>query len=327
MGRSIILIAILRARVVDAPVRALAPPPGPTLPDHLFSFLFEGADVRGAFVSLDATWREVLSRRDYPPPVRAFLGEAMAAGALLAANLNGTGSLVLQTQSADPQAPVRLMVVECSANLGMRATAKLGAPLADGGGVPDLAQLTGDGRLVVTLDPSDGREAYQGVVPLTGAAIGPAIEHYMHSSEQVDSVLVLGADATRAAGLFLQRLPIEGGAAGVVPRWDEARALAATLGRAELLEADAMTLARRLFHAIDLRIFRERPARFACRCSRERVADMLRMLGDEEVAAVVAEQGRVAVDCEFCGRDYSFDAVDAAQLFAAPLGPTSTSRH
>ncbi|MBL8376978.1 MAG: Hsp33 family molecular chaperone HslO [Burkholderiales bacterium] len=301
--------------------------PAIPLPDHLVPFLFEGADVRGAFVSLDTTWREVLARRDYAPPVRALLGEAMAAGALLAANLKAAGTLVLQTQSTDPQAPVRLMVVECSANLDMRATAKLGAALAPGDDTPDLAQLTGDARLVVTLDPRDGREAYQGVVPLTGTALGPALEHYMQTSEQVDSVLVLGADATRAAGLLLQRLPIEGGAGDVVSRWDEARALAATLGRSELLAADAMTLARRLFHAIDLRVFRERPARFACRCSRARVADMLRMLGAEEVSAVVAEQGQVAVDCEFCGRGYSFDAVDAAQLFAPPAGPASTARH
>ncbi|MFN0162136.1 MAG: Hsp33 family molecular chaperone HslO [Burkholderiales bacterium] len=297
------------------------------MPDHLVPFLFEGADVRGAFVSLDTTWREVLSRRDYAPPVRSFLGEAMAAGALLAANLKVAGTLVLQTQSTDPQAPVRLMVVECTANLDMRATAKLGASLADGVGAPDLAQLTGDARLVVTLDPRDGREAYQGVVPLTGAALGPAIEHYMHTSEQVDSVLVLGADATRAAGLILQRLPIEGGGAGAVSHWDEACALAATLGRAELLEADAMTLARRLFHAIDLRVFRERPARFACSCSRARVSDMLRMLGEDEVAAVVAEQGRVSVDCDFCGRAYGFDAIDAAQLFVPPTAPSSRSRH
>jgi molecular chaperone Hsp33 len=44
---------------------------------------------------------------------------------------------------------------------------------------------------------------------------------------------------------------------------------------------------------------------------------MLRMLGHDEVRSIIEERNSVEVDCEFCGRHYSFDAVDAEQVFAA----------
>ena len=100
------------------------------MPDQLLPFVFEGADVRGAVVNLDLTWREVLKRHAYPLPVRSLLGEAMAASALLSSTLKFDGTLILQTQAEKREAPVRLLVVECNADLTLRATAKLGAEWA-----------------------------------------------------------------------------------------------------------------------------------------------------------------------------------------------------
>jgi molecular chaperone Hsp33 len=299
------------------------------LSDQLVPFVFEDADVRGAFVSLDGAWREVLARRAYPGPVRALLGEAMAACALLAGSLKFDGTLILSTRADDAAAPVRLMVVECAPGLALRAMAKLGRAGAAGRGAGDasLEALTGGGRLTVTLDPRDGRETYQGIVALAGAALGPALERYMRQSEQTDTLFLLAADAARAAGLMLQRLPRDGGAGATMSRWDDARALAGTLGAADLLAGTPQDLLRRLFHEIDVRVFAARPVRFECRCSRERVAGMLRMLGQAEVNDVVAEQGQVSVACEFCSRSYGFDAVEAAQLFLAPPAAASQARH
>ena len=318
--------------------------------DVLLPFVFEGADVRGAVVSLDRAWREVLTRHAYPLPVRSLLGEAMAASALLSSTLKFDGTLILQTQAGKREAPVRLLVVECNADLTLRATAKLGAEwdaasLLEG---HTLASLVGDGKIVITLDPRAadadggggrggvaGQAAYQGVVPLEGANLSAALEHYMLRSEQLDTRIFLAADAHRAAGLLIQRLPGEGGHARVgaesqsESKWPDAAVLAATITAQELLTLAPREVMRRLFHEFDLRVFDERTAAFKCTCSRERVSGMLRTLGREEVDGIVAELGAVTVNCEFCNQAYGFDAVDAVQLFAqaVPSLPVSGVRH
>ena len=174
------------------------------------------------------------------------------------------------------------------------------------------------------------------MVDAGGAAlggIGPVVEHYMRQSEQLDTTLVLAADDNVAAGLLLQRLPVQGQhnlaqsqVAGEAA--DETNAddpferlslLARSLKREELLGLDADTVLHRLFWQEPLRRFEPaqgstRP-RFACSCSRERVAAMLKGLGQAEVDSIVHEQGQVEVSCDFCGQQERFDAVDVARLF------------
>ena len=146
--------------------------------DVLLPFMFEGADVRGAVVSLDATWREVLKRHAYPLPVRSLLGEAMAASALLSSTLKFDGKLILQTQAAEREAPVRLMVVECNADLTLRATARLGAQWSEVAAheTHTLASLVGDGKIVITLDArgfdGDGADGAAGTSGGAGGAGG-----------------------------------------------------------------------------------------------------------------------------------------------------------
>lgn len=295
--------------------------------DCLQTFLFDSADVRGAVVNLDATWREVLARRAYPAPVQSLLGEAMAAAALLSSSIKFEGALVLQTQAAAADAPVRLMVVECNADLAMRATAKLGTlPSAVAGHT--LAGMIGDGKIAITLDPGNGQAAYQGVVPIEGALLGAALETYMERSEQIETRIYLAADEQRAAGLLIQRIPQDGGhPREVASRWEDATVLAHTITAPELLTLAPREVIRRLFHEFDLRLFDQRRPYFRCTCSKTRVADMLRMLGREEVDSILAEQGQVSVDCEFCNRHYGFDAIDAAQVFLPLPGAASGARH
>jgi molecular chaperone Hsp33 len=301
--------------------------------DTLLPFMFEAGDMRGAVVDLDGTWREVLARRAYPLPVRTLLGEAMAASALLSSTLKFDGTMVLQAQAEDPGSPVRVLVVECNADLSLRATATLADPMpAYVGGTLD--ELVGAGRLVITLDPKDGQSAYQGVVPLEGGQLNAALENYMLRSEQLETRLWLAADENRACGLMLQRMPGAGGKnvhgldlAQMEERWHTARTLAATVASQELLTLAPREVIRRLFHEFDLRLFEERHAAFRCTCSRQRVSGMLQMLGAPEVESILAERGNVSVNCEFCHKEYSFDAIDAAQLFIPPAGQVSGSKH
>jgi len=306
--------------------------------DQLFKFLFDGADsskssVRGEIVSLHEAWREIGAHHDYPAPVLRMLGELLAASSLLTANLKFNGALIMQIHG---DGPVVLLVAECNADLTMRATAKL-APnvhVADDAGFKELVNATGKGRFAITLDPKDrqdGQTPYQGMVPLEGNSIADALENYMLRSEQLETRLWLAADANRAHGVLLQKLPLhrgeDGGPGGAtvatgteletsLETWARAVTLANTLEREELLSTDPQTLMRRLFWEETLRVFEPLPCAFHCSCSRERVGAMLLTLGKAEIDETLADQGSIHVNCEFCNRAYDFDAVDCAQLFA-----------
>ncbi|MBA5686300.1 Hsp33 family molecular chaperone HslO [Rugamonas apoptosis] len=313
-----------------------------TTPDTLQKFIFENAAVRGEFIDISATWREVLSRHHYPAAVKTVLGEMVAAAALLSANLKFNGSIIMQIHG---DGPVRLLVVECDAELRLRATAKL-APdvtIADDAGLMALLNEHGKGRFIITLDPADkvpGQQPYQGIVPLDGDDVATVIENYMLRSEQLDTKLWLAANDDVARGLLLQKLPYHGGKAEAVPlsqedaleTWNRAAILGSTLKREELLETGIDVLMQRLFWEETIRVFDPVHPSFHCTCTREKVGNMLKMLGREEVDSVLAELGHVGVNCDFCGQHYDYDKVDCAQLFTsnAPvevLIPVGEAKH
>ncbi|MFT3814221.1 MAG: Hsp33 family molecular chaperone HslO [Acidovorax sp.] len=316
---------------------------------ELHKFLFDGMPVRGMVVRLTDAWTEVLRRRAgnsetgaYPPAVAELLGEMAAAGVLMQANLQFNGALVLQVFG---DGPVKLAVAEVQHDLGLRATATVSGAVEPGARLPDMVNAGGAGRCAITLDPQGrqpGQQAYQGVVPLQDAGgrkfnrLSEVLQHYMHQSEQIDATLVLAANDQVAAGLLIQRMPLKGEAnlagsthaeqgadeIGHNEDYNRIAHLAASLTRDELLTLDVDTILRRLFWEEKLLRFTPRQGvdgpRFACTCSRERVGAMLRNLGAQEVESILAERGQVEVGCEFCGQQYHFDAVDAAQLFTAP---------
>jgi molecular chaperone Hsp33 len=287
----------------------------PPFADNLTRFVLERAAVRGAVVSLDAAYRDILACRTYPAGLRRLLGETLAAVCLLANSLKFEGSLILQLHGAGV---LRLLVVECDAALNLRATAQWDGAVDETAAFADLAGAAGESRLVLTLDPKDGGPLYQGVVELVGGSVAALFEHYLAKSEQIDSRLWLGAGDGRACGLLLQRMP---DAADVDPAtW--CRATSATVAApAAFAAGDAHALLALLFPDDDVRAFRARTPHFACSCSRQRVAGALQLLGSAEVESILSELGSVGVDCEFCGRRYAFDAAAARALFAAPPAP------
>ncbi len=291
--------------------------------DALQRFVFERARVRGELVRLDETWREVRRRRDYPEPVLSALGELTAASVLMAATVKFEGGeLVLQIQGGHP---VSLLVVECQADLSLRAMARWDGGLPELGAQPTLHDLAAGGRCAITIDPGPGLTAYQGIVSLEGRTTAQVLERYMARSEQIGTLFRLAATGSRSAGLLLQRLPDAGGKP--VPDadpdlWNRVGHLTATLTRQELLELPGREILRRLFHDEELRLFESVPVRFACRCSRERVAGVLRMVGPQEVQEALAEKGELTVTCEFCGQAYTFTREEAQRALADASGRT-----
>jgi molecular chaperone Hsp33 len=315
----------------------------------LIKFLFEGLPVRGMLVRLEGAWQDVLARREasgpFPAPVRALLGEMAAAGLLMQANIKFNGALVLQVMG---DGPVKLAVAEVQPDFAFRTTAKVVGEVPADAQLEAMLNVHGQGRCAITLDPKDrlpGQAPYQGVVPLHGDLREPlqrveqVLEHYMLQSEQLDTRLVLAANDQVAAGLLIQRLPVEGegnleGAPGgrrneddigLSEGFNRIAMLAATLTREELLALPSEQILHRLFWEETLRVFEPAAPRFACTCSRERVRGMLRGLGRDESESLIAERGAVEVGCEFCGQGYRFDAVDVGEMFTPerdqPPGP------
>jgi molecular chaperone Hsp33 len=308
--------------------------------NELLVFVCDGAPVRGEIVSISTAWQAVLARRNDPPVIRQILGDFVAAATLLSASLKFDGTLIIQAQS---KGPISLLVVECSSNLTMRATVKLSVEPTEidpNATLADLLDAANTGRLVITLDPSErqpGQPPYQGIVALqqdhNGIAVpvqnaAEAIMLYMRHSEQLETRIWLASNEKVVGGLLLQRLPNSGGHVHLDPQtaaegWSRIQALGETITTDELLELSPQTTLRRLFlnesSEAGVRAFPTRPVKFACRCSRLKVADVLRMLGEEEVNSILAEQGAVETGCEFCGKAYRFDAVDCIQVFKTDL--------
>ncbi|MEZ2742785.1 Hsp33 family molecular chaperone HslO [Paenalcaligenes hominis] len=291
--------------------------------DQLNKYLFADQLTRAQTVELQQTWQTGLEHQHYPESVRNLLGELAAAAVLLAGNLKLDGSLVLQAQG---DGPIALMVVECTSQFEIRATATLreDAVIPEDATLQTLLNTYDNGRFIVVLEPKPGTDMqpYQGIVPLQGDNLAEVLENYMKHSEQLDTKIFLAADAHKANGLLLQRLPgtggsIEGTEAPEEPSWERAQQLAQTIKNEELLELPAAELIHRLFWQEDLLQLEPTALQWHCPCTRERVADMLQMLGREEIESILTEQEYIEVACNFCGKPYQFDAVDSAQLFIA----------
>ena len=296
--------------------------------DTLQRFLFENLAVRGELVHLEATWQAILERHSYPAPVQKILGELMSAVSLLLATLKFKGQLIAQIQG---DGPVSLLVVEGTTDKTLRATATLNEgqnDFSDG----SLQGVFGDARLVITLEPEQG-ERYQGIVALKGENLAAALTDYLLRSEQLDTDLWLVADDKQAAGLLIQKLPdtekvksssnilsFDSSEENIdLDGWNRIQQLSSTIKDEELLLLGAEEIIHRLYHEEDVRMFDAEQISFRCHCTRERVAKMLISLGEEEVKSMIEELSTIEVACEFCNHNYSFDAVDAEQLFASTV--------
>lgn len=285
--------------------------------DVLHRFLLERAGVRGTLVRLGPAWREVAGRADYPPALHALLGEALAASALLTGGIKLDGALSIELKSSDA---LRLLFAECSDQGRLRGLARWNEPLA----APLALDALAGAIMAITIGNVDRGQRYQGLVELGHADLAASLEDYFTKSEQLPARILLAADGERAVGLMLQKMPGEGGHAGVQDddAWNRVMHLTATVGAAELLASAPEQLLYRLYHEESVRLFEPRPLAFGCSCSRERVSAMLRSLGRDEVEAALAARGdEIEVVCEFCAQRYHFDRIDAEHLLSEGAAP------
>lgn len=277
--------------------------------DVVRRFLFEELDVRGAIVRLGPAWREMQAGRSYPEAVRRLLGEMTAVALLIGANLKQPGRLTFQIQG---HGPVSLMVVDCTRDLAFRGMAQF-AELPEQASVP---ALVGDGRLALTLQNEATVRPYQSLVPLAGETIAAVFEHYLAQSEQQPARLWLFASEQAASGLFLQKLPQAD--ARDPDGWTRVEQLAGTVRAAEIEQLAVADLLLRVFPDEAVRLFKPRPVHYECPEDWDKVRNMLRSLGADEVNGIVREHGEVVVHDDICNHEYRFDPASIAALFEEP---------
>lgn len=275
--------------------------------DTIQRFLFDDLDVRGVVAGLEQSYQEVLSRNAYPAAVQNLLGEMLAAVSLLSSTLKFEGRLLLQAQG---DGSVRLLMAECNHQNELRAIARLNDELPED---TSLASLLGKGHLALTIEPANGQR-YQGMVPLEGGSLASCLQDYFMQSEQLSTHIQLAADGQHAAGLMLQILP---GVEEVKEDWHRVEMLAQTLTPEELLSLNNEELLYRLYHQETCRLFEAKAIRFHCDCSRERCAQALKFMTEQELNEMLLEQGGlIEVDCQFCNERYGFDSTDITALYA-----------
>jgi molecular chaperone Hsp33 len=284
--------------------------------DQLSRFLFQDLGVRGEIVSLDSSFQTALELHNYPSTVAEQLGQALTASLLLSATLKFNGSLIIQIRG---NGPISMLVAQADDNQAVRGLAHWDGDVPNA----DLATLFGDGVLVMTIKPTNGK-AYQGVVSLEGDCLADALQTYFAQSEQLKTRLWFAVNGERAVGLMLQELPEH---EGKQADWARVEMLANTITDDELLNLNSEDIIHRLFHEEAVRLFEPQTVEFKCDCSKEKVENSLLTLGLKELRSLLEEKGIIEADCDFCNKHYQFDSIDIEQLFSEGHTGGSAVRH
>lgn len=276
-------------------------------PDSLQRFMFEHAAIRGEIIHLDNTFQTILNQRDYPPRIKYLLGEALMACVFLISGLKFEGSVSIQFQG-DHRLP--LLLVQCNHQLHIRGFADFEDALPEE--EYDAALL--QGTMVINLTPDHQTQTYQSIVPLTSTSMSDNLMHYFAQSEQLPTKIWFTVTDTHTAGILLQLMPDQ----NTIQReqfWEYAVHIGETITPEELLNLDNKTLLHRLYHETELRLYLEKPVQFKCRCTPQKMQNVLFTLGEKEVNTILKEKKHIEVRCEFCNQAYTFDAIDVALLF------------
>lgn len=295
--------------------------------DSLYRFSFSQLPIRGQWVRLQSALDSASEYRAYPMPVSGLLGQMLATVAMVADNLKFSGAVALQSRG---NGALRRSLAECRHKNYLRGIMHLTDDAsfptnAGSDGQQDISAWLGEGQLALTLLPDEetGMQPYQGLVALEQSDLGKCLEDYFARSEQLDTRLHFANDFSQetpsVTGLLLQRLPNRPDASdadidAAQDAWETLTALSKTITDAELAKLDVQTLLHRLFHEYPVSLQPPKSLVYQCTCSSDRSDTTLMMLGKEDLAALLQEQGEIQVDCEFCGSRYRYDEAAVARV-------------
>ena len=275
-------------------------------------FLFDDTHIRGEITTLSESFKAIQQRQDYPPVITAILGEFLAAASLLSATLKFKGIVSIQ---AIGQGTITSIMAECSNNTQLRGIVR--GDYQSIGDNENFKTLLGSATLAITIEP-EGRERYQGLVPMDKDSLSKCLEYYFDQSEQLSTKIKLTADQHTAAGVLIQEMPHSSNDEQARENWQHLSVLLESLKPEEQLELEHEEQLYRLFHEQKVRLFELEKLQFFCSCSKARTAKMLVSLGADEVNQIIQEQGLIDVNCEFCDQHYQFDQSDIDEIFNQP---------
>ena len=276
-------------------------------------FTLENLDIRGQLVQLDSVWQAIYKGREYPPHLRQILGELIAVAVLVGAGLKQPGRAALQIQQkrVDDTYAAPLAVVDCTDALGVRGM--LHASDAANIHATTFSEWVDGGTLAMTLTYENSNQVYQSIVPISGLNVAECFEHYFDQSEQLPTHLWIAANDRGVGALLLQKLP--NADLKDADGWARVERLAASVTEMELTELPAAALLGRLFAEENVRLYEPKAVAYACKRDVQKVENMLRSLGREEVDATLAALGEIIVKDDICNEEYRFGAADVARLF------------
>lgn len=287
--------------------------------DYSARFVIEAHPVHGRLVRLGETLDQILKAHDYPPQIANLLGEACVLAVLVGASLKFEGRLILQAQG---DGVVRYVVADYDTKGGLRGFCRFDPEelaalvAANEGSFQSLGAqaLLGKGTFIMTLDPENHGERYQGITPIEGESLALCAETYFRQSEQVPTQIKLactefaGEDGPnwRAAGAMIQAIAGDATRGDTKESFQHIRALFETLGEEELTDFDlpADRLLFRLFHEDGVRLSAAKQIHKLCRCTQERVEGLVQSFTDEEQSEMLEADGKVHITCEYCSKTF-----------------------
>lgn len=296
--------------------------PSTVVEDYSARFVIETHPVHGRLVRLGDTLDQILKAHDYPDVIANLLGEACVLAVLVGASLKFEGRLILQAQG---DGPVRYVVADYDTRGGLRGFCRydegeLNALIAsNAGSFQSLGAqaILGKGTFIMTLDPENSAERYQGITPIEGESLSLCAEHYFAQSEQVPTQVKLavseiagpGGSQWRAAGAMIQAIAGDATRGETKESFDHIRALFETLGEEELTDFDlpADRLLYRLFHEDGVRLSALKTVYKLCRCSQERVEGLVQSFTEQEQKDMIEPDGKVHITCEYCSKTFFVD--------------------
>lgn len=278
--------------------------------DQLHRFLFADKAVRGELVSVNNTFQQIVKNHHYPAPVQQLLGELLVATSLLTATLKFNGNITVQLQG---DGPLNLAVINGNNHQEMRGIARTQGEITEGS---SMKQMLGKAIMIITITPVEG-ERYQGIVGLEKETLAECLQDYFMQSEQLPTHLFIHTGEHQgqvaAAGMLLQIIPTEPNNQEDLSHLSH---LTATVKAEELFDLPANDVLYRLYNQEEVTVFSPQDVSFSCRCSRERTANALHSLPQQEIDTILAEEGSIDMHCDYCGKHYIFNKIDIDRLKA-----------
>ncbi len=268
-------------------------------------YLFTNAHARGELVQLSSSFKSIIKNHNYPTGVEKLLGELLSATCLLTATLKFEGDITVQLQG---DGPVGYMSVSGNNKQQMRGIAKM----AEETSAETLQTLIGKGTMIITIRPSVG-EAYQGVVALDKDNLADCLAHYFEVSEQIPTKIWLFSDTEQqlTAGALVQLLPDGDGSIEnkeqQLSDFEHLCQLTNTIKSEEVFSLEAEALLYRLYHQEQVNIFEPQMVSYVCGCSADKCLSAISQIEPSEIKAILAEQGKISMTCDYCITTYDFD--------------------